>query len=547
MNAAELFVRCLENEGVKYIFGVPGEENLALLQAIKDSSISFIVTRHEQAAGFMAATVGRLTGNPGVCLSTLGPGATNFVTSTAYAQLGGMPVLFITGQKPIKKSKQGNFQIINTVEIFKPLTKSTKQIVNGEMIPTLIREAFRLAKEERPGAVHLELPEDIAAEMVMGIPLPISNPRRPIAGDKAIGQAVELIQKSKRPLFLIGAGANRKRTSQMLTALIEKTGIPFFTTQMGKGVVSEKNPHYLGTAALSENDYIHCAIAKADLIINIGHDIVEKPPFIMRQTDKRNVIHINFFPAIVDQIYFPQLEVVGDIATTVRQIGATIQNQKQWDFAYFIKMQKYVSSHFQSITKKEQFPYTPQKIVKIVRKNMKEEDILTLDNGMYKIWFARNYHTFAQNTLLLDNALATMGAGLPSAIAAKIISPQKKVMTIVGDGGFLMSSQEIETAKRLNLNLVILIFRDNGYGMIKWKQQSMGFDDFSLNFENPDFVTLAHAFGINGYRVEKAGDLETYLEKIEGKKGIYLIDVPVDYSDGYRILVKELQEKTCVL
>lgn len=547
MNAAELFVRCLENEGVNYIFGVPGEENLALLQAIKDSSITFIVTRHEQAAGFMAATVGRLTGNPGVCLSTLGPGATNFVTSTAYAQLGGMPVLFITGQKPIKKSKQGNFQIINTVEIFKPLTKSTKQIVNGEMIPTLIREAFRLAKEERPGAVHLELPEDIAAETVTGSPLPISNPRRPIAGDKAIGQAVELIQKSKRPLFLIGAGANRKRTSQMLTALIEKTGIPFFTTQMGKGVVSEKNPHYLGTAALSENDYIHCAIAKADLIINIGHDIVEKPPFIMRQTDKRNVIHINFFPAIVDQIYFPQLEVVGDIATTVRQIGATIQNQKQWDFAYFIKMQKYVSSHFQSITKKEQFPYTPQKIVKIIRKNMKEEDILTLDNGMYKIWFARNYHTFAQNTLLLDNALATMGAGLPSAIAAKIISPQKKVVTIVGDGGFLMSSQEIETAKRLKLDLVVILFRDNGYGMIKWKQQSMGFDDFSLNFENPDFVTLAHAFGINGYRAEKAGDLEIYLEKIEGKKGIYLIDVPVDYSDGYRILVKELQEKTCML
>lgn len=547
MNAAELFVRCLENEGVMYIFGVPGEENLALLQAIKGSSITFIITRHEQAAGFMAATVGRLTGNPGVCLSTLGPGATNFVTSTAYAQLGGMPALFITGQKPIKKSKQGNFQIINTVEIFKPLTKSTKQIVNGEMIPTLIREAFRLAKEERPGAVHLELPEDIAAETVTGSPLPISNPRRPIAGDKAIRQAVELIQKSKRPLFLIGAGANRKRTSQMLTALIEKTGIPFFTTQMGKGVVSEKNPHYLGTAALSENDYIHCAIAKADLIINIGHDIIEKPPFIMRQTDKRNVIHINFFPAIVDQIYFPQLEVVGDIATTVRQIGATIQNQNQWDFTYFIKMQKYVSSHFQSITKKEQFPYTPQKIVKIVRKNMKEEDILTLDNGMYKIWFARNYHTFAQNTLLLDNALATMGAGLPSAIAAKIIAPQKKVVTIVGDGGFLMSSQEIETAKRLKLDLIVILFQDNGYGMIKWKQQSMGFDDFSLNFGNPDFVTLAHAFGINGYRVEKAGDLETYLEKIESKKGIYLIDVPVDYSDGYRILVKELQEKTCVL
>lgn len=547
MNSSALFVKCLENEGVQYIFGVPGEENLMLLQAIKNSSITFIVTRHEQAAGFMAATFGRLTGNPGVCLSTLGPGATNFVTSAAYAQLGGMPVLFITGQKPIKKSKQGNFQIINTVEMFKPLTKSTKQIINGEMIPSLVREAFRLAKEERPGAVHLELPEDVADEMVTGNPISISNPRRPIAEEKAIAQAVKAIEKAQHPLFLIGAGANRKRTSHMLTTLIEKTGIPFFTTQMGKGVVSEKHPQYLGTAALSENDYIHCAIAKADLIINIGHDIVEKPPFIMRQTDKRTIIHINFFPAIVDQIYFPHLEVVGDIANTIWQIGNTIQKQPHWDFSYFIKMQKYVSSHFSLITKGDSYPYKPQKIVKIVRDFMEEGDILTLDNGLYKIWFARNYHTLQQNTLLLDNALATMGAGLPSAIASKLLFPKKKVVAICGDGGFMMSSQEIETAKRLHLDLVILLFRDNGYGMIKWKQQSMGFDNFALEFENPNFVALANAFGINGYRVEKKGELENYLKKIEGKKGIYLIDLPVDYSDSYRILVKELQEKTCLL
>jgi acetolactate synthase-1/2/3 large subunit len=547
MNSSALFVKCLENEGVRYIFGVPGEENLMLLQAIKNSSITFIVTRHEQAAGFMAATFGRLTGNPGVCLSTLGPGATNFVTSAAYAQLGGMPVLFITGQKPIKKSKQGNFQIINTVEMFKPLTKSTKQIINGEMIPSLVREAFRLAKEERPGAVHLELPEDIADEIVTGNPISISNPRRPIAEEKAIAQAVRLIERAKHPLFLIGAGANRKRTSHMLTSLIEKTGIPFFTTQMGKGVVSEKHPQYLGTAALSENDYIHCAIAKADLIINIGHDIVEKPPFIMRQTDKRTIIHINFFPAIVDQIYFPHLEVVGDIANTVWQIGNTIQKQAHWDFSYFIKMQKYVSSHFSLITKGDSYPYKPQKIVKIVRDFMEVGDILTLDNGLYKIWFARNYHTLQQNTLLLDNALATMGAGLPSAIASKLLFPKKKVVAICGDGGFMMCSQEIETAKRLHLDLVIILFRDNGYGMIKWKQQSMGFDNFALEFENPDFVTLANAFGINGHRVEKKGELENYLKKIEGKKGIYLIEVPVDYSDSYRILVKELQEKTCML
>jgi len=547
MNSAELFVKCLENEGVEYIFGVPGEENLQLLQAIKNSFIKFIVTRHEQAAGFMAATIGRLTGNPGVCLSTLGPGATNLVTSAAYAQLGGMPALFITGQKPIKKSKQGSFQIINTVEMFKPITKSTKQIINGEMIPTLVRESFRLAKEERPGAVHLELPEDVAEEVVTGNPLNINHPRRPVAELKAIQAAVGMIEKAKHPLVLIGAGANRKRTSQILTDFIDKTGIPFFTTQMGKGVVSEKHSKYLGTAALSENDYIHCAINYADLIINIGHDIIEKPPFIMNKDDKRKVIHINFFPAMVDQIYFPQLEVVGDIANAVWQIRNKIKNKANWDTGYFMKMQKYLNNHFQSITTKERYPYSPQQIVKIVRNNVGEEDIVTLDNGMYKIWFARNYHTLQQNTLLLDNALASMGAGLPSAIAAKIVFPKKKVIAICGDGGFMMSSQELETAKRLGLDLVILILRDNGYGMIRWKQESMGLDNFALNFGNPDFVSLAKAFGAQGYYVKKSGDLENILIKISDKKGIHLIDVPIDYSDNYRILVKELQAKTCIL
>ncbi|EKE14857.1 MAG: hypothetical protein ACD_12C00266G0009 [uncultured bacterium] len=267
----------------------------------------------------------------------------------------------------------------------------------------------------------------------------------------------------------------------------------------------------------------------------------------MESDDKRKVIHINFFPAIVDQIYFPQHEVVGDIANTVRQIGNLINKQPDWDFSYFYKMQKYLNDHFQLNTNKDRFPYTPQQIVKVIRQNMAEEDIVTLDNGMYKIWFARNYHTLKQNTLLLDNALASMGAGLPSAMAAKIVFPEKKIIAICGDGGFLMNSQELETANRLKLNLIIIILRDNGFGMIKWKQKSMGLDDFALSFGNPDFVALAKSYGANGYKVEKNGDLEKYLEKISDKKGIHLIDVPIDYSDDYRILVKELQEKTCLL
>ena len=425
--------------------------------------------------------------------------------------------------------------------------KDTGIGISQESIPTLFVKFSRTNSGNRQNIHGTGLGLYVAKEIVTGVPMVNYHTRRPIAEEKAIKKAVQMIEKSKHPLVLIGAGANRKRTSQVLTELIEKTGIPFFTTQMGKGVVTEKHSQYLGTAALSENDYIHCAINKADLIINIGHDTIEKPPFIMDESDKRKVIHINFFPAIVDQIYFPQHEVVGDIANTVRHIGSLISKRPDWDFSYFYKMQKYLNSHFQLNTKKERFPYTPQQIVKIIRQNMKEEDIVTLDNGMYKIWFARNYHTLKQNTLLLDNSLASMGAGLPSAMAAKIVFPEKKVVAICGDGGFLMNSQELETANRLKLNLTIIVLKDNGFGMIKWKQKSMGLDDFALNFGNPDFVALAKSYGANGYRVKNCDDLEKYLVEISDKKGVHLIEVPIDYSDDYRILVKELQEKTCLL
>ena len=307
MKSSDLFVKALENENVKYIFGIPGEENLDFLNSLKDSNIKLILTRHEQGAGFIAATYGRLTGEPGVCLSTLGPGATNLVTPAAYAQLGAMPMVMITGQKPIKKSKQGKFQIVDIVDMMRPLTKFTHQIVNGNNIPSVIREAFRLAKEERPGAVHIELPEDIATEQVNYRLLNVHPIRRPVADDTAIAKASEMIKNSKMPLLLIGAGANRKRTSKALTEFINKTKIPFFNTQMGKGVVDERHPLFLGTAALSSKDFVHCAIEHADLIINVGHDTIEKPPFFMEEGGTK-VIHINFFPAVVDDVYFPRSE-----------------------------------------------------------------------------------------------------------------------------------------------------------------------------------------------------------------------------------------------
>jgi len=329
MKASDLFVKALENEGVEYIFGIPGEENLDLLESIRQSKIRLILTRHEQAAGFMAATYGRLTGKTGVCLATLGPGATNLVTAAAYAQLGGKPMLMITGQKPIKKSKQGQFQILDIVHMMKPLTKFTKQIVSAHLIPSLVRECFRLAEEERPGAVHLEFPEDIAREETGEKPIkrPILYPtRRPIAENKAVNKAIEMIEKAKSPIILIGAGANRKRTQNMLKEFIDKTGIPFVNTQMGKGVIDERHPLFLGTAALTENDFIHCAIESADLIINVGHDIIEKPPFVMTREGIK-VIHINFSSANVDELYFPQLEVIGDIANSIWQIKEKKQDK----------------------------------------------------------------------------------------------------------------------------------------------------------------------------------------------------------------------------
>ncbi len=546
MKAADLLVKALEHEGVSFIVGVPGEENLDVVESLRQSRITLIPTRHEQSAGFIAATVGRLTGKPGVALSTLGPGATNFATAAAYATLGGMPLLMITGQKPIHSSKQGHFQILDIVQMMQPLCKSTKQITNANMLAATVRESFRIATEERPGAVHIELPEDIAAEDTSLTTLfPITKIRRPIAEQKAIQQAVESIRAAKHPLLLIGAGANRKLTSTMLLEFIEQTQIPFFNTQMGKGVVDERHPCFIGTAALSSNDLIHKAVEHADVIINIGHDVVEKPPFIMNR--EQQVIHINFYGAKVDNIYFPQVEVIGDIANAIWQIKEGLraqQSEQTWDTSFFFQIKQAIDTHIARDTQNPAFPLIPQRIVADVRKIMPEDGIVALDNGMYKLWFARNYRTYASNTLLLDNALATMGAGLPSAMAAKMIYPDKAVLAVCGDGGFMMNSQEIETALRLQLHLVILILDDGGYGMIKWKQELGGFINYGLDFHNPDFVRYAESYGAYGYRVTHADELCTLMTKAFAIPGVHIIDVPIDYRPNIDVLSTELMELT---
>ncbi|WP_432200082.1 acetolactate synthase large subunit [Erythrobacter sp. W53] len=539
--ASDLFIECLEAEGCEYIFGVPGEENLDFLESLSNSKqIKLILTRHEQGAGFMAATYGRHTGKTGVFLATLGPGATNMVTAVAYSQLGGMPTLAITGQKPIKKSKQGRFQILDVVAMMEPITKYTHQLHAGDNIPSRVREAYRLAEEEKPGAVHLELPEDIAEEACHGDPIPRSVARRPSAEPKAVRMAIEALETAKKPILVIGAGANRKMTGRMLNEFVEKTGIPFVTTQMGKGVIDERHPLFLGCAALSAGDFCHRAIEEADCIVNIGHDVIEKPPFFM-QADGATVLHVSTRTAEVDPVYFPQIEVIGDIANAIWQIKEGIEKQGHWSSGELTRYREAEVAHTEGLAEDARFPIFPPHLVAQVRESMPEDGIICLDNGVYKIWFARGFTAYLPNTVLLDNALATMGAGLPSAMMSAMLYPERKVMAICGDGGFMMNDQEMETAVRLGLNLTVLILNDNSYGMIRWKQANMGFKDWGLTYGNPDFVKFAESFGAHGHRIESSDHLRETLAHCRDTPGVHLIDCPVDYAENDQILNEDIK------
>ena len=472
---SDLFVAALENEGVDRIFGVPGEENLDIVESLRTSRIELVLTRHEQAAAFMAATYGRLTGRPGVCLATLGPGALNLATGAAYAHLGAMPMILITGQKPVMSAKQARFQIVDIVASMKPLTKMTHRILSPTAIPATVRDAFRVAEEERPGPVHLELPEDVAAAD---------------AGN-------------------VDGGSNL----------------------------------YVGTAALSEGDYVHEAIEWADLIIAIGHDTIEKPPFLMKSEGGPKVVHVGYESATVEQVYHPDFEVIGDIGASVTGLAERLEGSISPD-AGMPELRQRILAKLNDRAEEDRFPITPQRIVHDVRQVMPEDGIVCLDNGMYKIWFARNYRTHVANTLLLDNALATMGAGLPSAIMASMIYPDRRVMAVCGDGGFMMNSQEMETAVRLGLNLVVVILNDSAYGMIRGKQSVDGFPDFGMSFGNPDFVRYAESYGAKGSRISAVEDLVPVLEAAFAGGGVHLVDVPIDYSENTRVLVDELRNRT---
>ncbi|MBV9735254.1 MAG: acetolactate synthase large subunit [Acidisphaera sp.] len=539
---SDLLVAALENEGVERIFGVPGEENLDVVESLRRSRIRLVLTRHEQSAAFMAATYGRLTGRAGVCISTLGPGALNLATGAAYAHLGAMPMILLTGQKAIMTARQARFQIVDVVATMRPLTKLARQIISGASIPTIVREAFRVAQEERPGPVHLELPEDIAGTECEDVPVVPPHPvDLPVAHAAALDGASAMILRARRPLVMLGAAANRPRLYAALSDFIRRTRMPFFNTQMGKGAVAGGSNLYMGTAALSERDYVHEAIDRADLILCIGHDTVEKPPFLMGPRGPQ-VIHVGFTPANVEQVFFPHAEVVGDVGPSLALLADRLEGRLQMDPA-FLALRQGILERITDRATEERFPPTPQRIVHDVRQVVPQDGIVALDNGMYKIWFARNYRTHVANTLLLDNALATMGAGLPSAMMAAILHPQKRVLAVCGDGGFMMNSQEMETAVRLGLNLVVLILQDDAYGMIRWKQAVDDFTDWGLTFGNPDFVKYAESYGATGWRVHGTDALAPTLEATFKAGGVHLVTVPIDYSENTRVLVDELRAR----
>ena len=535
---SDLLVAALENEGIEHVFGIPGEENLDVVESLRRSRIALVLTRHEQAAAFMAATHGRLTGRPGVCLTTLGPGALNLTTGAAYALLGAMPMIMITGQKPILTARQARFQIVDIVATMRPLTKMSRQIVAAGTIPTFVRDAFRIAQEERRGPVHLELPEDIAAEEADA---PLVAPHRidvPVAPASALDRAAALMLSAERPLVMLGAAASRPHLAEPLSAFVRRLGVPFFNTQMGKGAVTGGSNLYLGTAALSERDHVHKAIDRADLILAIGHDTVEKPPFIMGPGGPQ-VIHVSQAPASVEQVFFPQAEIVGEIGASLSLLADRVEGRLP-NASALLGLRKEILARIGEGATDGRYPATPQRIVNDVRAVMPEDGIVSLDNGMYKIWFARNYRTHVANTLLLDNALATMGAGLPAAITAALLNPERRVLAVCGDGGFMMNSQEMETAVRLGLNLVVLILEDHAYGMIRWKQATDGFADWGMTFGNPDFVRYAEAYGAKGWRVQAADDLIPMIEAAFESGGVHIVVTAVDYSENTRLLSEEL-------
>jgi acetolactate synthase-1/2/3 large subunit len=537
LNTAELLVQCLENEEVEYVFGLPGEENLHILEALRGSSIQFVTTRHEQGAAFMADVYGRLTGKAGVCLSTLGPGATNLMTGVADANLDGAPLVAITGQVGTDRMHIESHQYLDLVAMFAPVTKWNKQIVRPTNTPEIVRKAFKVAQSEKPGAAHIDLPENIAAMAVNGKPLKKDDQEKTYASYRSINAAAAAISKAKNPLILAGNGAIRSNASATLTEFATQLNIPVANTFMGKGAIPYTHPLALWTVGLQQRDLISCAFDETDLVIAIGYDLIEYSPKKWNPEGMIPIIHIGMTHAEIDSSYIPIVEVVGDISDSLVDIIKRTDRQGK-NPPTIARLRTQIKEDYEYYAFDEGFPVKPQKIIYDLRQVMGPEDIVISDVGAHKMWMARHYHCDRPNTCIISNGFAAMGIAIPGAIAAKLVNPDKKVVAVTGDGGFMMNCQELETALRVKTPFVTLIFNDNGYGLIEWKQLNQFGRSSFVDFSNPDFVKFAESMGLKGYRVESAADLIPTLKEALAQDVPAVIDCPVDYEENLRFSQK---------
>jgi acetolactate synthase I/II/III large subunit len=534
MKASELLVKCLENENVEFIFGLPGEENIDVMDALLDSKIRFIGVRHEQGGAFMADVYGRLTGQAGVCLSTLGPGATNLMTGVADANMDRAPVVAITGQASLDRMHKESHQYIDAVDVFHPITKWNTQIKKAEIIPEIVRKAFKVAETEKPGATHIDFPEDLAEQEVSGEPLLAQFPYRsePLAAQ--IDRAVKIISEAKYPIILAGNGVIRQGASEALTRFVDTLNIPVAHTFMGKGSLRADHPLSLLTCGLQARDYVSCGFDRADVVIAVGYDLVEYAPERWNPDKDKKIVHIDLLPAEVDAHYIVSVGVLGDISTALDRIADKAQPSQRT--SYVQGLRDFIIGEVEEFSNDATFPMKPQRVLHDLRLCMNDEDIVISDVGAHKLWVARVYPCYLPNTCIISNGFASMGIGVPGAIAAKLIYPERRVVTVTGDGGFLMNSQELETAVRENVPFVTLIFHDNSFSLIGMKQQRQFGRTSHINFGNPDFVKYAESFGAVGYRVGAADELKPILAEAFTRDAPVVIDCPVDYTENLRLM-----------
>ena len=533
MKASDLFVRCLENEGVEYIFGIPGEENLDVMDSMIGSKINFITTRHEQGAAFMADVYGRLTGKAGVCLATLGPGATNLVTGFADANMDRAPIVGIAGQGATTRMHKESHQVLDLVNLFAPISKYSVQIREPEIIGEIVRKAFKAAEAEKPGGSFISFPENVAAMPVEGKePLKVQSAQPPVPPAEKISQAAEIISNAKYPLVMAGNGVVRADANDALVAFAEKLNIPVATTFMAKGSIPFSHDLSLGTVGLQGHDYIACGFDRADVVICVGYDMIEYHPHLWNKENSIKIIHIDLNPAEVDEHYILECGVIGDITEGLNGIAneATAQSESQAQ-----NLRDTIVDVLTTHENNDTFPLVPQRIVLDLRKALKPEDIVVSDVGAHKMWMARMYQAERPNTCIISNGFASMGIGVPGAIAAKLAHPDRTALTVTGDAGFLMNSQEIETALRIGVAIVILIWNDSKYGLIKWHQDRRFGRDTQIDFNNPDLVKYAESFGAKGYRIELADELLPTLKQAIADDTVVLIDCPVDYSENMKL------------